>query len=128
MNDDEFNKKSHFINIIFSSRRNRRNPLFYKLNYIIFLLIFIHLIFFISITEERQKNFMSFSSEIYILINRIGDQKILSESFYLEPSKVFVNGINKDSCKMSCGLENEDNNVKLIFDEILNSTDSMFSG
>ena len=84
-----------------------------KLNQIISLLNIIILIFYISTTQENSKHFIiNFSSEIHLIIHGKGTQDLLNKSFYLEPSKVIVNGVNKDTCKMSCELENEENNRK----------------
>ena len=106
------------MNIIFRLTRNRYNFNYRNLKQFIFLINFIHLIFFISFTEERQRNLINFSSEINLVISGSGNQKLLNDSFYLEPSKILVNGIKKDSCKKSCELEDGENNVILIFDDI----------
>ena len=93
-----------------------------------FLLRIIHFIFCISFTKERVRNLINFSSEIYLLIYGNATQILLNDSFYPQPSEVFVNKINKESNNISYELEYEINNVSLIFNETLNSTENMFYG
>ena len=92
---------------------------------------FLKIIFFIictSITKEKQRNILIYSSEIHMIINGNGTQILLNDSFYPPPSEVYVNGINKNSCSIFCEMEYEMNNVTLIFNETLNSSEIMFSG
>ena len=82
----------------------------------------------IPITEGTLRNLISLSSEIYLVINGTGNQTLMNNSFYLQPSKVYVNGIYRESCKTFCELEQEENNVTLIFNETLNTCEMMFFG
>ena len=85
------------------------------------LLIIIYLSLFIIVVGKKSKIFLnSFLSEINLVIKRDGNQSILNNTFYLEPSKVYVNENYKDSCKKFCEMDDEINNVKLIFEIILN--------
>ena len=52
---------------------------------------------------------------------------MLNDSYYLNPFQVQVNGQIKDSCIKSCDLENEINNITLIFRGEINSCVNMFN-
>ena len=82
----------------------------------------------VSNTEGTFRNLISLSSEIYLVINGTGNQTLMNNSFYLQPSQVFVNGIYRESCKTFCELEQEENNVTLVFNETLNTCEMMFFG
>ena len=117
--NDELNKN-------FYSKRKISN--FNNLNYFLFLLKLIYLIFGISLTEEKVKNLINFSSEVHLVIMGKGNQNLLSNTFSKNPTQVIVNGINKDSCNNNkiCELECEENNVTLIFNDAITSTYAMF--
>ena len=51
---------------------------------------------------------------------------MIFSDFTPQPSQVFVEGNLRDSCTISCELENEESNVKLIFDGIIRYTQAMF--
>ena len=53
---------------------------------------------------------------------------MINDAFYINPSKVFINGIYKESCIRTCDLSLGINNVTLEFDDIINRCDFMFSG
>ena len=64
------------------------------------LLIIIYLSLFIIVVGKKSKIFLnSFLSEINLVIKGDGIQSILNNTFYLEPSKVYVNDLYKDSWK-----------------------------
>ena len=65
-------------------------------------------------------------SEIRLIIIGTGNQSILNDSFYLEPSEVIVNGIIKNECKKFCQMEKEENNVSLFFNSTVESCQSIF--
>ena len=94
-----------------------------KLYAIKYLFIFFQIVF----ANNYQTKYYYFSSEIRLVINGTGEQKILNSSFNSEPSKVIVNGIVKESCKKSCIFENEINNVTLYYNDSITSCDYMFS-
>ena len=60
---------------------------------------------------------INFLSEINLFVKGNGEQRFLSDDFYLEPSEVKV---NKDSCKKVCEFEGEENNVTLYFNVPIN--------
>ena len=60
------------------------------------LLIIIIFIFCISITEERHRNIINFSSEINLIIIGNGKQSLLNSSFTFQPSQVLVEGNLRD--------------------------------
>ena len=94
----------------------------------LFLINYIFIFFLFTITEEKLLRYaINFSSEINLVVKGSGEQRFLSDDFYLEPSEVKINGILNDSCKKTCEFEGEENNVTLYFDVPLNSCQSMFS-
>ena len=97
-----------------------------KYNNLVLSLEIICLILSISTIEGTVPNLVSLSSEIHLVINGTGNQSSMNNSFYLQPSEVFVNGIYKESCKTFCELEYEENNIILIFNETLNSLEMIF--
>ena len=118
--NDELNKN-------FCLKRKISN--FNNLNYFLFLLKIIYFIFGISLTEEKVRNLINFSSEVHLVIMGKGNQNLLSNIFSKNPSQVIVNGINRDSCNNNkiCELEYEENNVTLIFNDVITSTSAMFN-
>ena len=56
------------------------------------------------------------TNEIRLLIQGSGEQSILNQNFYKEPIEVYINNTKKESCKKSCILPSEYNDIKLIFD------------
>ena len=115
--NDELNKNFH-------SKRKISN---FNLNYFLFLLKLIYFIFGISLTEEKVRNLINFSSEVRLVIMGKGNQNLLSNTFSKNPTQVIVNGINRDSCYNNkiCELEYEENNVTLIFNDVITSTYAM---
>ena len=87
---------------------------------IIYYYIALHYYFFIPTTIT--------TSKINLIIEGKGGQNILNESFYIDPSKVLINGVEIDSCKKTCEMEKEINNITLIFEEEINSLENMFNG
>ena len=80
------------------------------------------LLYFIFITSVLTK------SKIYLTIEGKGKQIILNEAFYKKPSQVLVEGIFDSSCKKTCNLNNDINNITLIFEEEIISCENMFYG
>ena len=91
-----------------------------------FLLIFILLFTHISFTEENPRYLINFSSKIHLVILGSGTQTIINSRYYLDPDKVEVNGIVKESCKKPCEFEYSENNVTLYFNAKVTSGQSMF--
>ena len=66
-------------------------------------------------------------SKIHLIIKGIGIQQILFSQFYIEPSEVIVNGISKgNSCRKTCNLNEDKNNVTFIYDNKIKSCYQMF--
>ena len=70
----------------------------------------------------------SINSEIHLVIQGSGKQKLLGDFFSVAPSEVLVNGVKNDSCSKTCNLEGDRNNITLKFDTQIESCYSMFSG
>ena len=84
--------------------------------------IVFYFFFFFSISMIGR----TLTSEIRLVIEGGGQQSLLNESFYRNPSKVFVNGELKESCVKSCELESGRNNITLVFEDEANSCENMF--
>ena len=91
-----------------------------------FLIIILIISFIFSNSKRHIRIISIYNSEIRLVINTPGEQDILSSSFYKEPLEVKVNGITKSSCKKKCNLEDNINNITLIFDDDINSCENMF--
>ena len=91
------------------------------------ILLIIYSFLFILITEEKPIDLINFASEINLVIKGSGNQSLLNNSFNIEPSEVYVNGIYKGTCKMFCELDYEINNITLIFNNTIKSCEIMFS-
>ena len=87
-----------------------------------YLFIFFQVLF----TDNRQINFIYFSSEIHLVISGNGNQNIFSDLFNFEPDEVIVNKIPKASCKKSCIFDSEINNVTIYFNDYITSCKNMF--
>ena len=72
-----------------------------------------------SLSEEIKKN------EIRLIIKGVGVQNILNNNFYKDPSKVYINN-ELNTCKKTCNMTYEVNNVTIIFDEKIISAQGMF--
>ena len=72
-----------------------------------------------SLSEKIQNN------QIRLIIIGDGEQNILNTDFYKDPSKVYINN-ELTICNRTCNLLNETNNVTIVFDEEINSTEDMF--
>ena len=92
------------------SKIKESNPLFF-----IFFLFIINIILFPHILLK---------SEIRLIIDGTNGKRILHNDY--NPSSVIINGINVDSCKDNCPLENGLNNVTIIFKQELKSSAYMF--
>ena len=73
----------------------------------------------------------SINSEIHLVIQGSGQQKLLSDYFFTyiqQPSEVLVNGVKDDSCSKTCNLEGDRNNITLRFNTQIESCYGMFDG
>ena len=109
--------------IIFSSERIGNIIDFFNQNIIIFRLYFLIILLYFNFISSVLTR-----SEIYLTIEGKGNQSILNDIFYKEPSQVLVEGKGDNSCKKTCDLINDINNITLIFDEEINSCENMFNG
>ena len=104
--------------IKFGKKRNIKIYSLYRFKvFTFYYLAFLYYFFFIP----------SSTSEIHLNIEEKWEQMILNVLFHAKPSKVFVNGIFINSCKKTCQLNGEINNITLIFDEEIDSCENMFN-
>ena len=69
----------------------------------------------------------SINSEIHLVIQGDGEQKLLSNLYSgVAPSEVLVNGVKNDSCSKTCYLEGDRNNITLKFNTQIESCYAMF--
>ena len=107
-------------------RLTKKNPNIPKFKPIVLLIGFIIFLLCIQTKEESLRNLNNFSSEIHLVVLGSGNQKLLNNTFELEPSRVSVNGVNKNECKKTCDMDGEENNVTLYFDYPVTSCYLMF--
>ena len=84
------------------------------------------IIFFVSLISIYNKDIKIYFSEINLIIRGKNEQNILSEEFSFDPDQVFVNGILNNSCIKTCFLNNELNDITIIFNNNLESCSNMF--
>ena len=71
----------------------------------------------------------SINSEIHLVIQGSGEQKLLSDYYFTnikQPSEVLVNGVKDNSCSKTCNLKGDKNNITLKFDTQIESCRTMF--
>ena len=94
-----------------------------------FLLNSIFLFSLFSFSKTQHRILYNDNSQIHLVINGNGNQNILSNSFYTNPSDVIVNNISKKNvCSKQCELEEDINYITLIFEEEIYSCENMFNG
>ena len=84
------------------------------------------IIFFVSFISACNKDINIYFSEISLIIKGKNEQNILSDEFNFEPDHVFVNRILNNRCKKACFLNNELNDITLIYENNLESCSNMF--
>ena len=99
--------------------QSKRNPLI--MNYKIFIFLLMFNLFFENSVRKLLNN------EIKLVIQGKGEQQIINENFRYEPDIVLVNGIQRQ-CKKSCNLEEDKNNITLIFYSPPSTFQNMFNG
>ena len=73
--------------------------------------------------------FMSYEEEkINIISKGKGDFFFLNSEFYIEPDEVIIDGLPNISCKKNCYLNEDINNITIIFNHKIESCENMFSG
>ena len=99
------------------------NPrLFFLYNLSILLLLNIILVDLKTTKNIRKLN--NYYSEIRLVIQGNGTQTFIDQ---IEPSEVLINGISQgDTCKKSCILDGDTNNITLIFTNTIKSCYRMF--
>ena len=98
-------------------------------NYLFAFLIFLLNIVLISLsTSNTSRNLYNYYSEIHLVIQGNGTQRLLGDRLDDEPSEVLVNGKKDSACKNTCYLEGNKNNIVLIFKKKITSCAAMFSG
>ena len=72
------------------------------------------LILFTLVKRQNLQNLgiiNNYDSEIRLIIQGNGNQKILNDNFQIDPSEVIVNGYKNDSCKKICYFSEDLNNI-----------------
>ena len=104
--------------------------IFFLVRNLIFILIFIF-----SSTSSKIEEYLRFKkftriydSQIKMTIIGKGTKNILSNSYLINPSDVLVNEVSKrNSCTKACQLDEDFNNVTLIFNDEINTWENMFN-
>ena len=105
-------------------RKNSLNKL--KSHFFIKTLSLLTFIFLFSFISTYKNNISIHFEEINLIIKGNALQNILSNEFNSEPDQVFINGILKNSCKKTCFLDYELNNITIRFENKLESCKNMF--
>ena len=110
--------------IIYHRKPRNKNRKYINL----YFLLNIILVFpFFSQSEKQSRILTIYNSEIYLTIIGKGNQNLLSNDFYTNPSDVIIKGISKkDVCSKTCELEDDINYVTLVFEEEITSCENMF--
>ena len=104
--------------------------IFFLVRNLIFILIFIFSSASSKIEEYlRFKKFTRiYDSQIKMTIIGKGTKNILSNSYLINPSDVLVNEVSKrNSCTKACQLDEDFNNVTLIFNDEIDTWENMFN-
>ena len=67
--------------------------------------------------DFNMRCFINCISEIKMVIKGSGNQSLLYSGFPIEPYEVIVNGEKEESCKKTCVLNKDINNITLKFDK-----------
>ena len=87
------------------------------------LLFYLLLLLFPSLSKEI--NILISSNEIIIKIKGKGNQKIIND-WNKNPSQIYINNESQSNLQNTYNLENETNEVKIVWDSPVNSCNSMF--
>ena len=91
------------------------------------ILVLLLKISFVNLLNIKNLRYLySYKSEIYLIIKGNGTQNLLYDNFYIEPSEVYVNGVQDITCKKTCNLTEDVNNITLYFSSQLISFENMF--
>ena len=82
----------------------------------------------ILLCKNEIRDLVDYFSEIHLIIQGSDNQQLLNSGFEIEPSEVLVNGVKDDSCKKTCNLVGNKNNITLRFENQIESCYEMFSG
>ena len=110
----------------FSIKKREKRKKYYLLGYeiVIFLLRFVVTT---NLFNKNIRKLNNYYSEIHLVVKGNGTQNILSNSYVgLNPSEVYVNGVKDNSCKRSCNLHGNLNNITLRFENQIESCKYMF--
>ena len=101
-----------------------------KQNFLVFFLKtkLIYIFYSLFISVHALENEAKSQSEINLVIKGPGNLNYLSNSFYLDPSEVIVNGDSRPLINKSAEFESGLNNVTIKFNEPIESFEKMFSG
>ena len=72
------------------------------------------------------RNLITYNLEINLIIKGNETQNLLSDNFNYDPSEVYINEVKDDSCKKTCNLVKDENNITLKFSSQLQSFENMF--
>ena len=97
-----------------------------KIRFIPHFVIALYLIFSSQIIQSNYRIIESTFSSINLKVNGTGDIKIFGDSYVNKPDIVIINNENKSEITNTYHLENDFNNITLIWDKAPNKSTSMF--
>ena len=98
-----------------------------KIGFVPYFVIALYLIFSSQIIQSNYRIIESTLSSINLKVNGTGDIKIFGDSYVNKPDIVIVNNENKTEITNTYHLENDFNNIILIWDKAPNTSRSMFA-
>jgi len=110
----------------FNIKKGEKRKKLYLFGYeiVLFLLRFVVTV---NLVNKRIRKLNDYYSEIHLVVQGNGTQKILSDYYRgLNPSEVYVNGVKDASCRKSCNLYGNLNNITLRFENQIGSCKYMF--
>ena len=99
-------------------KSNKKNKSFIQIKFKNLLIFIFFNLFYISYEV----------TEITLVINGNGKQKVISDSFNSIPSEIIGSDIEQCINKRECVLKSDTNKVTIIFDSLIISCNHMFSG
>ena len=122
----DMNKKKKSLSYI-KIKEGKKKIKYYLIYYL--LVLFLSGIVLVGLLNtDNIRNLKLYYSDIHLVVQGSGLQKILSSDFKISPSEVLVNGIKDDSCIKTCSLQGNINNITLRFENQIESTEKMFYG
>ena len=108
------------------NKGKKKHKLKYYLIYYELLPFILKIVAVSNLVNKSIRKLNNYYSEIHLVVQGNGTQRILGSSFNINPSEVLVNGIKDDSCVKTCKLTGNINNITIRFETQIDSCENMF--